>query len=227
MTQVAKEFLRYAISIGALEFVPEGRKLKSGRISPYFFNSGLFHTGKAIRQLASCYAQELQYEGSVPLNEVVLFGPAYKGIPLVVATSMALNTKFGYDVGYAFDRKEAMDHGEGGELVGCPVEGRRVIVIDDVITTGGSTNEAFEFIRRHGGIPGAVYIAFDREERGVKSELSAIQEFEGAQRACVYPIAKLRELIELFEAGDVPLTNTEIKTMLPLLLAYRDQYGVK
>ena len=226
MMSNAKDFLRFAISIGAMEFIPAGRKLNSGRMSPYFFNSGLFRTGGTLGRLASWYANELRYEGSLSLGEAVLFGPAYKGIPLVAAIATALYQEQGFDVGYAFNRKEEKDHGEGGLIVGCPVEGKTVFVVDDVITTGGSIDEAFGIIRQYGGRPGACYIAFDREERGVESEYSAVQEFERKHEAAVYPIARLRDLIELFRTGDVSLTNTEIQTMLPLLLEYQKKYGV-
>lgn len=227
MDQAVGNFLRNAIGIGALEFIPKGRPLKSGRLSPYFFNTGLFRDGKSLATLAEAYAYHLQLEGSENLKNVVLFGPAYKGIPLVAAIALALYKEYQLNVGYAYDRKEAKDHGEGGLIVGSPVAGKNVIVVDDVITTGTSSDGASNLVRSHGGKIVACYIAFDREERGSEDECSAVQAFEKRNGVPVTAVANFSTLIELFEAEDVPLTNTEIKTILPLLKAYRDQYGVR
>lgn len=234
MKQVAKEFLRFAIRIGALEFVPEGRKLKSGRFSPYFFNSGRFRTGRAMEKLADAYASAIKacFEDDFTTHEPrldfdVLYGPPYKGTLMVGSIAASLSRHFGYDVGFCSSRKEAKGHGEGGLLIGAEISvGTQVLIVDDVITDGGTKREAVEFIWSFDGIPAGLLIAFDRQERGQSGALSAAQAFDAEFGIPVHSVATLSDLIELIEAGDVPLTNTEIETMLPLLLAYREEYGV-
>ena len=165
------EFLALALRLGVLRF---GRfTLKSGRESPYFFNAGLFDTGAAIAGLGRAYAATL-VAARLPYD--MLFGPAYKGIPLVTATAAALAEHHGRDVPYAFNRKEAKDHGEGGRIVGRPLAGR-VLIVDDVITAGTAIRESIAMIRAAGATPAGVLLALDREERGQDSALSAVQEF--------------------------------------------------
>jgi orotate phosphoribosyltransferase len=217
-----ERFIRYAINIGALEFVPEGRELKSGRISPYFFNSGLFKTGASIRELGKVYADEF-LQHNVPRPEVV-FGPAYKGIPLSVITAVALTEATGEDIGYAFNRKEEKTHGDGGTIVGSLLEGKNVLIVDDVMTTGTSSGEAVEIIRAKGGIPVACVIAFDRQERGKESSLSAVQEFQERYEIPVYAAATLSDLLG-FSWKKPDIGN--LGGIRDKIIAYRDHYGVQ
>ncbi len=216
---VAKNFIRYALSIGAIELVPEGRRLKSGRISPYFFNSGLFNTGDSIGQLANAYVSVLN-----SLKVDVVFGPAYKGIPLVTAVSMEMWQKHGVSIGYAFNRKEAKDHGDGGIIVGSPLADKKVLIIDDVMTTGTSSSEAVEIIRANGGNPIGCVIAFDRQERGKDGMFSAVQEFENNYDISVYPAAALTDLIAVLKDDEGLIPKGE--EVLVKILEYREQYGV-
>lgn len=214
--QSAARFIEYALEIKALEILPEGRKLKSGRISPYFFNSGLFNTGKSLTNLAEAY-----YSAADDFTFDVIFGPSYKGIPLATAVAQAI----GGNIGYAFDRKEAKDHGEGGIIVGASLEGKKVLIVDDVMTTGTSSGQAVEIIRANGGIPIACVIAFDRQERGKEGALSAVQEFEQTYDIPVRAAATLSDLIAFFECikdgGGI-----EAGEVLEKILAYQKQYGV-
>jgi len=142
----ARNFVRETLAIGAMELIPgEGRKLKSGRMSPYFFNSGLFYTGAQIRLLAKAYVGAL-LDMDWKMGFEVIFGLAYKGIPIAVAVSARLDEEYHLDIGYAFNRKEAKDHGEGGIIVGCPVKGKKVLLVDDVMTTGTSSGEAVDIV---------------------------------------------------------------------------------
>ena len=216
---VAKNFIRYALSIGAIELVPEGRRLKSGRISPYFFNSGLFNTGDSIGQLANAYVSVLN-----SLKVDVVFGPAYKGIPLVTAVSMSMWQKYGVNVGYAFNRKEVKDHGDGGIIVGSPLANKRVLIVDDVMTTGTSSSEAVDIIRTNGGSPIGCVIAFDRQERGKDEMFSAVQEFENNYDISVYPAAALTDLIAVLKDDEGLIPKGE--EVLVKILEYREQYGV-
>lgn len=222
----AEAFIRYAHAIGALEFLPEGRTLKSGRISPYFFNSGLFNTGEALSTLAEGYAAAAfgySTPGSVGnFRPDVIFGPAYKGIPLATALAQAM----GGDIGYAFNRKEAKDHGEGGIIVGASLEGKKVLIVDDVMTTGTSSGEAVEIIRANGGLPIGCVIAFDRQERGKESELSAVQEFMRNYEIPVRAAATLSDLIGLMERTPAEGGDDEIGEMLEKIRAYSKEYGV-
>lgn len=214
-----QNFVSYALSIGALELLPDGRQLKSGRISPYFFNSGLFKTGASLAMLARAYAK-----AAAPTNAEVLFGPAYKGIPLSAATAVMMAEHYGKDVEYAFNRKEAKDHGEGGTIVGASLKNKKVTILDDVMTTGDSVAEACSIIREAGGIPVACVIGFNRQERGKDGSLSAVEEFEMKEQIPVYAAATLSDLIfELQEFGAVIPGGMEV---LPKILAYRDQYGI-
>lgn len=210
----AAEFLLYTLSIKALELVPEGRKLKSERISPYFFNSGLFCTGESISKLAEAYATVIKKN----FQPDVIFGPAYKGIPLAVAVAQAV----GGHIGYAFNRKEEKDHGEGGSIVGTSLKGKRVVIVDDVMTTGTSSGEAVEIVRKAEGIPIGCVIAFDRQERGKESDLSAVQEFERNYKIPVRATATLNDLIAMMQKD---ITGTW-SSILPKIKEYKQQYGV-
>ncbi|MBI4133171.1 orotate phosphoribosyltransferase [Candidatus Uhrbacteria bacterium] len=203
----AEQFVRYALSIGAIELVPEGRTLRSGRSSPYFFNSGLFNTGESISNLAEAYVTVFERE----FWPEVIFGPAYKGIPLAVAIAQ----KIGGNVGYAFNRKEAKDHGEGGIIVGAEVGGKKVLLADDVMTTSASASEAVRIVRANGGIPICCVIALDRQECGDGTRRSVVQEFEENFGVAVRAAATLDDLINVLKGH----------SMLDRLLAYREQYG--
>lgn len=227
-TQSGREFVSYALFIGALELIPEGRKLKSGRLSPYFFNAGLFYTAEATDHLAMSYASTIaRADENDELVPDVIFGPAYKGIAIAVSTASMLRFEFvGYDkIAWAHDRKEEKDHGDGGVLVGAPLTEKRVIIVDDVITDGASKRGAVDCIRGAGGEPVACVIAFDRQERGADpsdprpSAARFSEEFE----IPVLAAATLEDLIQVLEEG--PDFPKAAKT-LPLILKYRDQYGV-
>jgi orotate phosphoribosyltransferase len=212
----AETFVAYALGIGALELLPEGRKLKSGRISPYFFNSGLFNTGDTVSNLARAYAA-----AASEFTPEVVFGPAYKGIPLATAVAQAI----GGNVGYAFNRKEAKDHGEGGIIVGMPLEGKDVLIVDDVMTTGGSADEAAEIIMKNGGNLIGCIIAFDRQERSKEGLLSAVQEFE-QNWVPVRAAATLADLIAYLRRIPAESGDDEVGEMFEKILAYRKEYGV-
>lgn len=205
-----RQLLDLAVQYQALRFGEF--TLKSGRISPYFFNAGSFADGQGIDGLATAYAAALMDSG---LKFDQLFGPAYKGIPLVSAIAMALFRDFGINVPFIYNRKEAKDHGEGGQLVGRPLEGR-VIIVDDVISAGTSVRESCEWIRQAGATPEGVMIALDRQERGL-DERSAVQAIRD-QGLSVISVAKLEDLIDwLQEAGS---------DHLGAMKAYRQTYGV-
>ena len=222
---VAEEFVRYALKIGALELVPDGRKLKSGRMSPYFFNSGLFNTGEALSKLAGAYASTVRN----PSCTDVIFGPAYKGISIAAAVTTAMWKNYKVNMGFAFNRKEEKEHGEKGIIVGCSLEKQTVCMVDDVITTGTSSGEAVKIILANGGIPISCVIAFDRQERGTDTELSAVQEFQRNYKIPVHSVATLADLIAVLEK-DVQSKTPAIpngKDILKKILLYRDKYGVK
>src|SRR5580658_1081550 len=188
------EFIDLALSRDALRF---GRfTLKSGRESPYFFNAGLFSDGAAASALGRCYAAALIGSG---LAFDMLFGPAYKGIPLATATAIALATRHGRNLPWAYNRKEAKDHGESGTLVGAPLKGR-VVIIDDVITAGTAIRESIELIRRAGATPVAVAVALDRQERGL-SDRSAVQEMTSQYSLHCLAILTLGDLIAALESS--------------------------
>ncbi len=213
MSDYREAFIRFALARGVLrfgEFV-----LKSGRKSPYFFNSGLFNTGGALARLGRFYAQALAASG---VEYDMIFGPAYKGIPLVSALGVALDEGFGRDVPYAFNRKEAKDHGEGGVIVGAPLSGR-VLIVDDVISAGTSVRESIGLIRAAGAEPAGVLIALDRQERG-QGETSAIQEVEAEFAIPVVSIIKLEDLLHFLERDDA------LCRWLPAVREYRSRYGV-
>ena len=205
------DFIQLCLELGVLRFGEF--KLKSGRMSPYFFNAGLFNTGRSIAALGRHYARTLAQSD---VGYDMLFGPAYKGIPLVTVTAAALAEHEGLDRPYAFNRKEAKDHGEGGTIVGAPLAGR-VLIVDDVITAGTAFRESVDMIRAHGARPAGVLIALDREERGA-GELSAVQEVEQKYGLPVLSVLKLRDLANHLEAAGKTAT-------LAALRAYRDRYG--
>ncbi|HJS89656.1 MAG TPA: orotate phosphoribosyltransferase [Steroidobacteraceae bacterium] len=211
-------FIDLALSRQALRF---GQfKLKSGRESPYFFNAGLFSDGEAIAVLGRCYAAAIA-RAALPFD--MLFGPAYKGIPLVAAAAAALFEHHGRNVAYAFNRKEAKDHGEGGSIIGAPLAGR-VLVIDDVVTAGTAVRESLALIRREGARPAGVVFALDRQERG-QGALSATQEIE---REHGIPCVSVVTLADLIEALSRPGAERSVisEDQLTLLRAYRQRYGV-
>ncbi len=216
----AQQFVRYALAIKAIELLPNGRALKSGRVSPYFFNSGLFNTGHSMTMLANAYTEMIRRAyNHVDLKPEVIYGPAYKGISLAVATSMVLSTMGYSQLGFAFNRKEAKDHGEGGLIVGSPLAGKRVFIIDDVTTNGDSKREAIGIIRAQGGIPIGCGVAFDRQERGDLSDSrTAMQVLESECGIPMIAAATLQDLIGVLDEGSDPI--------LPAILAYQDQYGI-
>jgi orotate phosphoribosyltransferase len=212
MEAYKKEFIELALEVGALKFGEF--TLKSGRISPYFFNSGMFTTGKAAATLASCYA-EAAIASKINFNTI--FGPAYKGIPLAALTAAALASQHGRDVPYCFNRKEAKAHGEGGNIVGSPVSDQ-VLIVDDVITAGTAIREAVEIICTAGGKPSGVLLALDRQEKGT-GELSAVQEVRQQFDIPVASIIELGDLIAHLE-NDPKATDS-----LAAVVAYRERYG--
>ncbi|WP_417222147.1 orotate phosphoribosyltransferase [Achromobacter spanius] len=218
-----QEFVRFALDEGVLRF--GSFKVKSGRISPYFFNAGLFNSGRAVGKLAQFYAQALLDSG---VQFDMLFGPAYKGIPLATATAVALAGHPAMDgrndVPFAYNRKEAKDHGEGGTLVGAPLKGK-VVIIDDVITAGTSVRESVEIIRNAGAEPAAVLIALDRMERAgpddALSPHSAVQDVAKTYGIPVVAIASLSDIMALLEDDASFAENRDA------VQAYRTKYGVK
>jgi len=213
MQDYKREFIEFAIENNVLRF---GQfTLKSGRISPYFFNAGLFNTGEHLTRLSRFYAAAIQDSG---IEFDTLFGPAYKGIPLAATTAVALYDRHQRNIPYCFNRKEAKDHGEGGNIVGAPLEGK-ILIIDDVITAGTAIGEAMEIIDAAGAKAAGVVIALDRQEKG-KGELSAIQEVEQNFGLKVASIITLGDLMEYLK-GDSTMGEH-----LEAIEAYRNQYGV-
>lgn len=213
MQAYQREFIKFSAAAGVLRF--GDFTLKSGRRSPYFFNAGLFDTGMRLTHLAAAYARRI-IDSGVPFD--VLFGPAYKGIPLAAATSIALAQETARDLPYAFNRKEAKDHGEGGVIVGRPLTGR-VLIIDDVITAGTSVRESMEIIRAAGAEPAGVAIALDRQERGAR-DCSAVAEVEQLYGIPVFSIVTLDHLIECLD--DFAIDDA----LRDAMRTYRSQYGV-
>jgi len=213
MSNFRQDFIRFAVQQNVLCFGEF--QTKAGRLSPYFFNAGLFNDGAALRNLSQFYAQ------AILASEVsfdMLFGPAYKGIPLVAGAAIALAEQ-GSNVPYCYNRKEAKDHGEGGTTVGAKLQGR-VLIIDDVISAGTSVRESIELIRAAGAQPCGVVIALDRMERG-QSELSAAQEVQRNYDIPVISIATLDDLLGYLR------TEGEMEQNLTAVQSYRDRFGVK
>jgi len=212
MEQYQNDFVDFMLEIGALKFGEF--TLKSGRVSPYFFNAGQFNQGNHLSQLGQFYAKAIEASG---IKFDVLFGPAYKGIPLAAATAIALNDSFNRSVPYSFNRKEAKDHGEGGNIVGHPLEGD-ILIIDDVITAGTAIREAKDIIDANGAKTKGVVVALDRQEKG-KGELSAIQEAEQSFGITVVSIINLSHIVDYLKANND-------KNIISRIESYRSQYGI-
>jgi orotate phosphoribosyltransferase len=213
MQDYQKEFLNFALDVGALRFGEF--RLKSGRVSPYFFNAGLFNTGASLARLGRFYAQAIIDSG---IQFDMLFGPAYKGIPLAAVTAAALHDRHRIDIPYAFNRKEAKTYGEGGSIVGHELSGR-IMIIDDVITAGTAIRESVSIIKAQGATPAGVMIALDRQERGTGPH-SAIQEVQEELGIPVSAIVKLEHVIEHLAE------NRDSGAILGSIHGYRSQYGI-
>src|SRR5690554_2699983 len=213
MKDYQREFIEFALSKGVLKFGEF--TLKSGRTSPYFFNAGLFNSGADLARLGRYYAAALQDSG---IQYDVLFGPAYKGIPIATAAAVSLYEFHGKDVPYCFNRKKKKDHGEGGNLVGSDLKGR-IMLVDDVITAGTAIRESMDIVEANGASLAGVLIALDRQERG-KGELSAIQEVERDYNAKVVAIVIMADLIEYLSE------QPGQETMLEQVRTYRASYGI-
>ncbi len=213
MKPYQRQFIEFALNKQVLKFGEF--TLKSGRQSPYFFNAGLFNTGRDLALLGRFYAEAL-VDSCIDFD--LLFGPAYKGIPIATTTAVALAEHHERDVPYCFNRKEAKDHGEGGSLVGSPLQGR-VMLVDDVITAGTAIRESMEIIQANGATLAGVMISLDRQERG-RGELSAIQEVERDYGCQVIAIITLNDLIDYLSE------KPEMANHLAAVEAYRQQYGV-
>jgi orotate phosphoribosyltransferase len=221
----AHAFLKFALDLEVLRFGEF--TTKAGRLSPYFFNAGLFNTGSALNQLCQFYAHALLSQSKAKNIEFdMLFGPAYKGIPLAAGTAMQL-AGLGHDIPFAFNRKEAKAHGEGGTIVGAPLKGR-VVIIDDVITAGTSVRESVDIIRAAGATPAAVLIALDRMEKGVRdgqlTTHSAVQEVQNLYGIPVFAIASLSDLMGFLDTDTASASG--IQSYREQVKAYRVQYGV-
>ena len=207
------QFLELSLELGALRFGEF--ELKSGRISPYFFNAGQLSTGRAAASLGRCYAAALADAG---IRFDMLFGPAYKGISLVALTAAALAEHHGLDCPFAYNRKEAKDHGEGGSSIGAAISGR-VVIVDDVITAGTAVTEAVQIIETGGGVAAGVLVALDRQEVATGSRLSAVRELEHRLGIPVLSIVSLDDLLAHMQK------RPEIALHLPAMRAYRERYG--
>jgi orotate phosphoribosyltransferase len=207
------EFIDLCVQLGVLKF---GHfKLKSGRESPYFFNAGLFNSGASISAVGRAYAAAV---AASPLKFDMLFGPAYKGIPLVTITAAALAEGHGRNLPFAFNRKEAKDHGEGGNIVGSPLKGR-VLIVDDVITAGTAIRESIDIIAKAGATPAGVLLALDRQERAADSQFSAVQEVQNQHAIAVISVLTLGDLMEhISHAGGAGDLNS--------MRLYRERYGL-
>ena len=208
------EFLELALELGVLQFGEF--KLKSGRVSPYFFNAGLFNSGYAAAKLGRCYASAV---AELDLEFDMLFGPAYKAIPLVALAAAALAEHHDFDYPYAFNRKETKDHGEGGNTIGAPVSGR-VLILDDVVTAGTAVREVLQLIEAAGGKPAGVLVALDREEVGTKGRVSAVEQLSTELDVPIRSIVTLTDLVDHLEE------DKEYAAHLPAMRSYRNRYGV-
>lgn len=224
----AETLIQHALSIGALELIPDGRELKSGRISPYFFNSGLFTTGTSLNIIGNVLTETFKHNWEMLEHPTVIFGPAYKGIGLATLAVSSLGKSSRKElkaVQYAHDRKEEKQHGEGGLIVGASLEGQRVVIIDDVITTGGTKDECAELITARGGIVTGLVVLFDRQERSIDGALSAAQEFSRKHSIPVIPVATLGGLIEYIRTHAAG--SPETLKILDSICTYRDHYGAQ
>ena len=210
---LSQQFIAFAVEKQVLKFGEF--KTKAGRLSPYFFNAGLFNDGDSLLKLGAFYAESIKKSG---IEFDMLFGPAYKGITLAASIAIAL-AKNGHNVPYAYNRKEAKDHGEGGVIVGAALQGR-VLIIDDVISAGTTVRESIDLITQHGATPCGVAIALDRQEKGL-GELSAVQEVETSHHLPVCAIANLSDLLEYVE------NQQDMAQHLLKIQLYRQLYGVK
>ena len=219
----AQQFIKFAVQQEVLRFGEF--KTKAGRLSPYFFNAGLFYDGASLNQLAEGYARVLLDKIAMGFEFDALFGPAYKGITLAAATAMALAQK-GHNIPYAYNRKEAKDHGEGGTLVGAPLAGKRVVIVDDVISAGTSVRESVDMLKSAGATPVAVLIALDRMEKSGNAteigEFSAVQSVEQDFGIPVFAIATLHDLMAYLDAQSAP----ELTQYQHAVKQYRANYGV-
>lgn len=216
MKEYQRAFIKLAMNREVLRFGLF--TLKSGRKSPYFFNAGLFQDGLALSALGKCYAEAIQRSG---IEYDVIFGPAYKGIPIASATAIQLHDQFGVNKPWCFNRKEAKDHGEGGNLVGAALQGKRVLIIDDVITAGTAIREVLAIIEAQHATPAGIVVALDRQERGATGELSAIQEIVQQHHIPVVSIIKLDSIVEyLREYGG----HDELVSAMS---GYRGKYGAR
>lgn len=213
MEQYKRDFIEFALSRNVLKFGEF--TLKSGRKSPYFFNAGLFNTGADLARLGEFYAAAIQASA---VDFDVVFGPAYKGIPIGTSVSVALFNRYGIDKPVCFNRKEVKDHGEGGTLIGSPLQGK-ILLVDDVITAGTAIRESMELISANQAELAAVLIALNRKERG-KGELSAIQEVERDYQCQVLSIIDLDDLMQFIEQ------DPRYSSHLPEMRAYRAEFGV-
>lgn len=214
MENYKQQFIEFALARQVLKFGEF--TLKSGRVSPYFFNAGLFNQGADLARLGEFYAAALQDAG---LQYDMIFGPAYKGIPIATAVSIALFNRFNINKPVCFNRKETKDHGEGGNLIGSPLRGK-VLLVDDVITAGTAIRESMQIIQANDAQLSAVLIALNRQERG-NGELSAIQEVERDYQCNVLSIIDFADLMAFIK------TQPEYQQYLPAMRAYREQYGIK
>jgi orotate phosphoribosyltransferase len=209
------QFLELALELEVLKFGEF--KLKSGRVSPYFFNAGEFNTGYAAAKLARCYASAI---ADLDIEFDVLFGPAYKGIPLVTLAAAALAEHHDLDYPFAYNRKEAKDHGEGGAIVGADVSGKQVLIVDDVITAGTAIKEVASVISAAGGTPIGVLVALDREEIGSRARIPAKEQLEEDIGLTIHSIVSLTDFVEHLEEQE------DFAAQLPAMKAYRNRYGV-
>ena len=227
ISSLQEKLIECAIENGALKFDVENMfQLKSGRMSPYFFNAAAMNSGKAMHFIARCYAEVIAH--GVDCAEIkfdVIFGPAYKGISLAAIVAESLYSQYGKDYPIAYNRKEAKDHGEGGKLVGASLDGKRVLIVDDVITAGTAVRESVEIIKSNGGIPGGLIVFLDRQETAVAGEdeeipvLSAVQEVMLLHHMPVMRILTLDHLVRYAE-------QSQSQEVLDAMGAYRERYGI-
>lgn len=213
-----KSLVRHALEIGALELVPEGRKLRSGRLSPYFFNSALFKTGQDLAVLAEAYVNTIRPHMNLVQS---VYGPPYKGIVIAAAVTMQVWKSSSHAIGFSSSRKEEKKHGEGGIHIGHNLKGAGVAIVDDVITSGGSAEQAHEYVRSQGGFPVLVAIAFDREEKDAEGTRAAIDQFREKFHIPVYSAASVTDLLAVLKEDEAKYGSDIIRRVL----AYRESYG--